>query len=119
MVGAAGTLWAVTVATNMAGRGTDVVLSPGIDDRVLEGFVEVLRLRCTAGEGEAVVVRASTGTEAALLARRLSGETDLVLLRCGGVRAGCWWVRPGLILLGLILHACLLILSWSLGWGCT
>ena len=84
VVGAAGTLWAVTVATNMAGRGTDVVLSPGIDDRVLEGFVEVLRLRCTAGDGEAVVVRASTGTEAALLARRLSGETDLVLLRCWG-----------------------------------
>ncbi len=80
VVGAAGTPWAVTVATNMAGRGTDVVLSPGLDDRVLEGFVDMLRLRCTAGGGEVIAVRASTGAEADLLARRLSGESDLLRL---------------------------------------
>ena len=80
VVGAAGAPWAVTVATNMAGRGTDVVLLPGLDDRLLEGFVDVLRLRCTKGAGAAVVVRASTSAEAELLARRLSGDTDFALL---------------------------------------
>ncbi len=94
VVGAAGAPWAVTVATNMAGRGTDVVLSPGLDDRLLEGFVDVLRLRCTRG---AVVVRASTSAEAELLARRLSGDTDFALLRRwegeGRLLVGPWWAN--------------------------
>ena len=38
----AGQPGAVTVATNMAGRGTDVVLPRGLDQRVLERFVSTL-----------------------------------------------------------------------------
>ncbi len=38
----AGSLGAVTVATNMAGRGTDILLDDDLDERVTDGFVEML-----------------------------------------------------------------------------
>ena len=39
----AGTFGAVTLATNMAGRGTDIVLKPGLNDRIIEAYVALVR----------------------------------------------------------------------------
>ena len=44
----AGSLGAVTVATNMAGRGTDILLDDDLDDRVTDRFVEILTARRSA-----------------------------------------------------------------------
>ena len=42
VVNAAGNLGAVTVATNMAGRGTDILLEPGLDRRITQRCVAVV-----------------------------------------------------------------------------
>ena len=68
IVRAAGQPGAVTVATNMAGRGTDVILPTGLDQIVLEKFVALLeQLLLDDPKGRAVGVRANTPAEANLL----------------------------------------------------
>ena len=42
VVKSAGRFGAVTVSTNMAGRGTDIVLEPGLDRRVAHRYVELV-----------------------------------------------------------------------------
>ena len=44
-----GAFGAVTVATNMAGRGTDIVLASDLDDRIVGGYVAVVRHLLRAG----------------------------------------------------------------------
>lgn len=74
----AGQPGAVTVATNMAGRGTDVVLPRGLDQRVLERFVSTLEQTIAADpDRRAVEIRANTSAEADLLA--LSVEENPLL----------------------------------------
>ncbi len=41
----AGSFGAVTVATNMAGRGTDILPDDDLDDRIVERFAEILKER--------------------------------------------------------------------------
>ena len=87
VVGEAGQPGAVTVATNMAGRGTDVLLSPGLDRRVLGRFVSLLEeTMATNPEGGAVEVRANTSGEADLLARAIEANPQLSARRVGGDR---------------------------------
>ena len=83
----AGQLGAVTVATNMAGRGTDVLLSSGLDRHALDRFVYLLEETITANpEGGAVDVRANTSGEADQLARAIEATPHLSARRAGSHR---------------------------------
>ena len=64
VVAAAGRLGAVTVATNMAGRGTDILLEPGLDRRVADGCAR-MAAEALADGAPAVTMRCSTAEEAA------------------------------------------------------
>ena len=46
----AGSFGAVTVATNMAGRGTDILLDDDLDERVTDRFVRILKERYPSGQ---------------------------------------------------------------------
>lgn len=49
IVAEAGRFGAITIATNMAGRGTDIRLEPGLADRLVCRAVELLRARAATG----------------------------------------------------------------------
>ena len=83
IVRAAGKPGAVTVATNMAGRGTDIILPPGLDCRIVAGFVDLLQDRLQTGN-PTVAVRASTPAEADLLAGALAALPHLDTARRPG-----------------------------------
>ena len=86
IIRAAGQPGAVTVATNMAGRGTDIILPPGRDGQALAGFVALLEELLPAGAA-AVNVRANTPAEADLLAQAIAANPRLAASRRPG-RAG-------------------------------
>ena len=73
IVRSAGAPGAVTIATNMAGRGTDIVTEPGLDDRIAAGYLSVVREMLREGVDE---VRLACGS---------SDEVDVLL---GAVRTG-------------------------------
>ena len=64
VVAAAGRYGAVTVATNMAGRGTDILLEPGLDRRVADECAR-MAAEALADGAPAVTLRCSTPEEAA------------------------------------------------------
>ncbi len=74
----AGEFGAVTVATNMAGRGTDIVLNPGLDDRILGRYVGLVE-ELLSHDSARVVIACPTDEEAKLLVRALRDETGLVV----------------------------------------
>ncbi len=83
----AGQPGAVTVATNMAGRGTDVLLSSGLDRHVLGRFVSLLEEMTMADpDGRTVEVRANTSGEADALTRAVEANPQLSARRAGGDR---------------------------------
>ncbi len=83
----AGQPGAVTVATNMAGRGTDVLLSSSLDRHVLGRFVSLLEEMIMADpDGRTVEVRANTSGEADALARAVEANPQLSARRAGGDR---------------------------------
>ena len=49
VVAGAGRAGAVTVAANVAGRGTDILLEPGLDDRIAQGYVAMVDEHLTEG----------------------------------------------------------------------
>ncbi len=76
----AGELGAVTVATNMAGRGTDIILSPGINGQCLQRWSRLLLDSVAKGKGP-IWVRCNSGEEADLLASTLRDCGELKVNR--------------------------------------
>ena len=66
IVKSAGAFGAVTIATNMAGRGTDIVVEASVDDRVVAGFVDLVEELLDGGAGR-VQLTCPTDAEAEIL----------------------------------------------------
>ncbi len=67
----AGSLGAVTVSTNMTGRGTDILLDDDLDERVTDGFVEMLTEHLSI-QGRPVRVDCGRSDVAEALAARMA-----------------------------------------------
>ena len=74
----AGSFGAVTIATNMAGRGTDIVLEPGMDVRVSEEYAKLV-LDLLNGEARCVEVSCGTREEALRLRNALDALNGLTV----------------------------------------
>ncbi len=72
----AGQVGAVTVATNLAGRGTDIVLDPELDQVILSRWIRWILQETQAGAGPIRVVCHSAG-EAGILAEALKSHREL------------------------------------------
>ena len=68
----AGSFGAVTLATNVAGRGTDIALQPDLNDRVVQGYVDLVQHLLGEGSGP-VQLDCSTMDARALISAALSG----------------------------------------------
>ena len=66
VVRSAGSFGAVTVATNMAGRGTDILLEPELNRRISHAYAELTERHLAVGAGR-VEFHCKTGGEAAFL----------------------------------------------------
>ncbi len=76
----AGALGAVTVATNMAGRGADIILEPDLNRCIINNFRSLLRRRLERGNSP-VFVTCYTAAEADLLAGALAEDGELSFTR--------------------------------------
>jgi len=76
----AGSLGAVTIATNMAGRGTDIVLDADLEERVIDGYV-VLATELLSAGATCVELACASIREADAFQTALSRLHDLVVQR--------------------------------------
>lgn len=82
----AGAAGAVTVATNMAGRGADIILDPALNQRLIANVVSLIRQRLDK-ENRPVAVQCPSAA-ADLLAAALSADSGLAYTRRDRNRAG-------------------------------
>lgn len=82
----AGAAGAVTVATNMAGRGVDILLDPALNQRIIANALSLLRQRLAA-ENRPIAVQCPTTAEAYLLTAALAANSGLTCARRNGSRA--------------------------------
>lgn len=68
----AGTLGAVTIATNMAGRGTDILLDGELNYQITCGYVEYIRKLMSETANGIVIVRCGSSEEASIIGGALS-----------------------------------------------
>ena len=80
IVQTAGAFGAVTVATNMAGRGTDIMLEPDLDGRITAEYLQQVHQLLSQGVTP-VVLRCYTVQEANCLWSALSGSGHFALTR--------------------------------------
>ena len=80
IIKSAGSFGAVTIATNMAGRGTDIVLEPGADGRIIEQYVELVLDLLNDQVGQ-VELGCGTLEEAVLLRKALDARSGLSTVR--------------------------------------
>ena len=80
VVKAAGSFGAVTVATNMAGRGTDIVIEPGLDRRITDRYVAGVRTALSAGAGS-VILRCASLNEANVIEAAVVASQGLSSVR--------------------------------------
>ena len=66
VVKSAGAFGSVTVATNMAGRGTDILLEPGLDRRIVHQYMVLVKKLLSRGETQ-VALTCATSEEADIL----------------------------------------------------
>ena len=76
IVRSAGQFGAVTVATNLAGRGTDIVLDPDLNDAILSRWMHWINEEIRTGTGPLRIVCYSAA-EAAILADALANHRPL------------------------------------------
>lgn len=72
IIQSAGMLGAVTLATNVAGRGTDIPLQPGLNDNILEGYIALIRRLFGEGAGR-IRLECSSVDERSLICAALLG----------------------------------------------
>ena len=68
IVRSAGSAGAVTIATNMAGRGTDILVEPSLDARIIAGYLSLAHDLLADGAAEVRLECGSTAEADALLA---------------------------------------------------
>ena len=76
----AGAFGAVTVATHMAGRGTDILLAPALDAKLLRQCVREMQ-RILSGGNKSIDVNCPSPEQAALLEREISSDNELAVSR--------------------------------------
>ena len=74
----AGTFGAVTVATNMAGRGTDIRLEPDLNARIAGQYGDLVHRLLSEGSGP-IAINCYTEEEANALRRELSSGSATLL----------------------------------------
>ena len=79
----AGSFGAVTVATNMAGRGTDILLGPDLDARAARQCAAEIARLLSKGTGS-VEVTCPSREQAEMLEREITGGTDLAVSSING-----------------------------------
>ena len=84
IVMSAGSFGAVTVATNMAGRGTDIVLEPGLDRRITQRYLEEVELHLSDG-AQRVVLTCLSSQQAETLHSALSRADGLSVARASRI----------------------------------
>jgi len=76
----AGKLGAVTVATNMAGRGTDILLEPGLSAGIAGRYVQLIG-RLLSEEAGSVLVNCHSSKEADILEKELASSMLFATIR--------------------------------------
>ena len=96
VVRTAGSYGAVTVATNMAGRGTDIILEPGLDRQIVRRCAALVREMLDDGASQ-VALDCATREEAGLLRQGLaaSGGLSVTTAERGGRTEVVVTGRPG------------------------
>ena len=96
----AGAFGAVTVATNMAGRGTDIILDPDLKRRIaieyldlvhqlLAGDVSQVALRCHTKEEADFLWAEASGSGSYYVTRNMRGEWEELVVRSKITPEGC------------------------------
>ena len=80
----AGRFGAVTVATDMAGRGTDIILEPGLDRRIADSYAVLARQLLAQGAG-LVTLKCTTRDAADILLTAVSESAEREILECSVV----------------------------------
>ena len=76
IVATAGRAGAVTVAANVAGRGTDILLEPGLDDRIAKGYLAMVYQHLAEGY-RTVSLSCGSPEEVRVLSKALDRRPDL------------------------------------------